>query len=635
MAGPPAALRRRLDRFAAERVGQIRVLWRRSMQLRVVLSTLAMSIVVVGVLGLVLQTQIADRLVQGKEQAALIQADISRQALERDLARIDPDRDGAQAVLDDVLDRLSTSGQDAGSNGLTRGSDPTSDAGAFDAVLIAGSDTLGAVPGTLPTVPGGSTGEISAGPAQVIPPQLRAPVLQGFLATKYLTVASSGQAAPVPTLVVGQPVRTAGRNLQLYLLFPLSAEQRTLALVQSTLALAAGVLLVLLAGISSVVTRQVVRPVRQAADVAERFADGHLDERMPVHGDDEVARLAESYNEMAASIQSQIRQLEEFGALQRRFTSDVSHELRTPLTTVRMAAEVLHAQVDPSEVTASRSAQLLVDELDRFEGLLADLLEISRLDAGMAELGLELVDVASVVRRAAETVRHLVEETDTPLLLDLGDADEPVLAEVDPRRLERILRNLLANAIDHGESRPIEVRLGADEGALAVVVRDHGIGLKPGEAGLVFNRFWRADPSRQRRSGGTGLGLAISLEDARLHGGWLQAWGEVDRGAVFRLTLPLRHGERLRTSPLPLLPVAAAPAAAEPGIHDAAPTAGTALPPMDAEDADDAEDDGATGDGLDDDLDDDLDDGVDLDGLDPAAFPEPSPPSDPGTSVTR
>ncbi|WP_425550075.1 MtrAB system histidine kinase MtrB [Actinomycetospora chlora] len=586
------------------------------MQLRVVLSTLAMSVVVVAVLGLVLQTQIADRLVQGKEQAALIQADISRQALERDLARIDPDRDGAQAVLDDVLDRLSTHGQDSGSDGLARGSDPTSDAGAFDAVLIAGSDTVGAVPGALPTVPGGANVEVSAGPAEVIPPQLRAPVLQGFLATKYLTVASRGQAAPVPTLVVGQPVRTAGRNLQLYLLFPLSAEQRTLALVQSTLALAAGVLLVLLAGISSVVTRQVVRPVRQAADVAERFADGHLDERMPVHGDDEVARLAESYNEMAASIQSQIRQLEEFGALQRRFTSDVSHELRTPLTTVRMAAEVLHAQVDPDDRTGARAAQLLVDELDRFEGLLGDLLEISRLDAGMAELGLELVDVGAVVRRAAETVRHLVDETGTPLLLDLvdqgvdqgGEPGEPVLAEVDPRRVERILRNLLANAIDHGEGRPIEVRLAADDGALAVVVRDHGIGLRPGEAGLVFNRFWRADPSRQRRSGGTGLGLAISLEDARLHGGWLQAWGEVDRGAVFRLTLPLRHGERLRTSPLPLLPVAAAPAAAEPGIHDAAPTTGTALPPPD--------DDGDGGEAHDAD----------------AALPEPAPPADPGSS---
>ena len=107
--------------------------------------------------------------------------------------------------------------------------------------------------------------------------------------------------------------------------------------------------------------------------------------------------------------------------------------------------------------------------------------------------------------------------------------------------------------------------MAADEHAVAVVVRDHGLGLKPGEAGLVFNRFWRADPSRQRRSGGTGLGLAISLEDARLQGGWLQAWGETDHGAVFRLTLPRVAGTLLRTSPLPLIPVTAAPGEAEPG----------------------------------------------------------------------
>ena len=557
-------LRRRAELALAERIGAVRVLWRRSMQLRVVLSTLAMSTVVVLVLGLVLQTQIADRLLQGKQQAALVQADISRQNLERDLSRVDPDRDGTQATLDEALDRLTSSGS---------GSDAR-DAGAFEAVLVAGTEAIG-------TAAGGSTTdgrgpESSSGPADVVPPQLRDPVLKGFLATKYVTVSAAGRPS-VPALVVGEPVRTAGRNLQLYLIFPLSAEQRTLSLIQSTLALAGLALLGLLAGISSIVTRQVVRPVRQAADVAERFADGHLDERMPVYGDDEVARLAESYNEMAASIQQQIHQLEEFGGLQRRFTSDVSHELRTPLTTVRMAAEVLQEHAaDGGDAIAKRSAQLLVAELDRFESLLGDLLEISRLDAGMAELVVEPVDVRDVVRRAAETVHHLVDATATPLLLDLT---EEALAEVDPRRVERILRNLLANAIDHGESRPIEVRVAADDHAVAVVVRDHGIGLKPGEAGLVFNRFWRADPSRQRRSGGTGLGLAISLEDARLQGGWLQAWGETDQGAVFRLTLPRTAGELLRTSPLPLIPVAGAPAGAEPGIHDAAVTTGTALPP--------------------------------------------------------
>jgi two-component system sensor histidine kinase MtrB len=247
-----------------------------------------------------------------------------------------------------------------------------------------------------------------------------------------------------------------------------------------------------------------------------------------------------------------------------------------------MAAEVLKGQAgdDPSDAISLRSAQLLVDELDRFEGLLADLLEISRLDAGMADLGTETADMAGVVRRAAETVRGLAEDTDTPVVLDLP---EQVLADIDPRRVERILRNLLANAIDHGEGRPVEVRLAADDDAVALVVRDHGVGLAPGEAGLVFNRFWRADTSRQRRSGGTGLGLAISLEDARLHGGWLQAWGETDRGAVFRLTLPRRAGDRLRGSPLPLIPVAGAPALARPGIQEAGTTAGTALPPHDAE----------------------------------------------------
>ena len=557
-------LRRRLELALAERVGAVRVLWRRSMQLRVVLSTVAMSSVVVLVLGLVLQTQIADRLLQGKQQAALVQADISRQNLERDLARVDPDREGTQATLDEALDRLTSSGS----------SSDARDAGAFEAVLVAGIEPLGtaSTTGTGPDDP-------SSGPADAVPPQLRDPVLKGFLATKYVTVSSAGHTS-VPALIVGQPVRTAGRNLQLYLIFPLSAEQRTLALIQSTLALAGLALLGLLAGISSIVTRQVVRPVRQAADVAERFADGHLDERMPVYGDDEVARLAESYNEMAASIQQQIHQLEEFGALQRRFTSDVSHELRTPLTTVRMAAEVLHDQAEDFGAIAKRSSQLLVDELDRFESLLGDLLEISRLDAGVAELAIEPVDLRDIVRRAAETVRHLVDESATPLLLDLT---EPAEAEVDPRRVERILRNLLANAVDHGESRPVEVRVAADEHAVAVVVRDHGIGLKPGEAGLVFNRFWRADPSRQRRSGGTGLGLAISLEDARLQGGWLQAWGETDHGAVFRLTLPRTAGDLLRTSPLPLIPVSAAPAEAEPGIRDAAVTTGTALPPPSGE----------------------------------------------------
>ncbi len=519
------------------------VAWRRSLQLRVVVSTLALSTAVVLVLGLVLQTQIAERLVQGKFDAALVQAESGRAVLERDLSGIDPDREGAQGTLNNALDRLTNAS-------LAEQPGPPT-AGEFRAVLTTGH---------------GGGAEISAGTVGDLPFDLINAVAQGGLATKYAAVGG------MPTLMIGQPIRTAGRDLQFYLLFPLDGELRTFGLVQSTLVVGGLVLILLLAGITSLVTRQVVRPVRQAAEVAERFADGHLDERMPVRGDDEVARLAESYNGMAGSIQSQIRQLEEFGALQRRFTSDVSHELRTPLTTVRMAADVLYASREELLPSLRRSSELLVTELDRFEALLGDLLEISRLDSGVAELGAERLDMHAVVSRAVEAVRGLAEESGTPLELDLP---VKVFAEVDPRRVERIVRNLVANAIDHGEGRPVRVCMGADAHAVAVLVRDGGVGLRPGEAGLVFNRFWRAEESRARRSGGSGLGLSISLEDARLHGGWLQAWGEPGHGSAFRLTLPRAVGESLTSSPLPLGPVAEADEA-----HAAAQSSSVPTPPL-------------------------------------------------------
>jgi two-component system sensor histidine kinase MtrB len=148
-----------------------------------------------------------------------------------------------------------------------------------------------------------------------------------------------------------------------------------------------------------------------------------------------------------------------------------------------------------------------------------------------------------------------------------------VHAEVDPRRVERIVRNLVANAIDHSEGKPVHVVLGADERTVAVLVRDHGVGLRPGEAGLVFNRFWRAEESRARRSGGSGLGLSIAIEDARLHGGWLQAWGEIGKGAAFRLTLPRTLADVVESSPLPLGPEDPATPAAEPASVPTPPKA--------------------------------------------------------------
>ena len=220
-----------------------------------------------------------------------------------------------------------------------------------------------------------------------------------------------------------------------------------------------------------------------------------------------------------------------------------------------MAADVLHDARAGFDPATARAAELLQNELDRFEPLLADLLEISRFDAGAAVLEVDDVNLVDVAHRIVDATRPLADQRHVTVVVDAPD--HPCLAEADVRRVERIVRNLVTNAIDHAATdRPdgIVVHVAGDEHAAAIAVRDYGIGLAPGEATMVFNRFWRADPARARTSGGTGLGLSISLEDTHLHGGWLQAWGRPGEGAQFRLTLPRRAGAVLRQSPLPLVP---------------------------------------------------------------------------------
>nr|WP_156756767.1 MtrAB system histidine kinase MtrB [Actinokineospora pegani] len=522
-------------------------LWRRSLQLRVVVSTLALGSAVVFVLGIVLQNQITGRLIAAKEEAAVQQTRAAVEIAERELVGISLDSEVVRNRLTSARNRLTSLS-------------PDSSAGAFEPVLV--NDDKGM-----------ARDQVSfAGDYDAVPVSLREFVLSDPRRTATQIYTVERQNSRITYLIVGAPVSALSTTLplQLYMLYPLTAEQSTISTEQSTLVVGGLVLLLLLAGITNLVTRQVVLPVRRAARAAERFANGELDERMVVVGEDDVARLAQSYNEMAESIEHQIRQLEEFGQLQRRFTSDVSHELRTPLTTVRMAADVLHASRAQFPAGLSRSTELLVDELDRFESLLGDLLEISRLDAGVEDLVAEYADVRAIARRAVESVRVIARNVGTEIVLDLPE--EEVTAEVESRRVERILRNLLANAIDHGEGRPVELRMAMSADAIAVTVRDHGVGLRPGEAELVFNRFWRADPSRNRQTGGTGLGLAISLEDARLHGGGLDAWGERGHGACFRLTLPRMARDEYGESPLPLPPedyTADADVAIEAGSVDA------------------------------------------------------------------
>jgi two-component system sensor histidine kinase MtrB len=386
--------------------------------------------------------------------------------------------------------------------------------------------------------------------------RLRGMVARGNVALQYVTANPDNRGAR-QFLAYGTLIRTQAGDLGLYYLFPLDDEVKSAERVATSVALTGTTLVVLLAMLAAVVTRLVVSPVRLAARTAQRLSAGLLDQRMEVRGEDDLAKLAAAFNQMAANLQRQILRLEEMSRLQRRFTSDVSHELRTPLTTVRMAADLIYTAREDFEPAVGRSAELLHAELDRFEELLTDLLEISRFDAGFAILDAEPADLVPLVRRVAERLDPLAERVGSPIVLELPD--HPVIAEIDQRRVERVLRNLIGNAVEHGENQPVTVTLAADDAAVAITVRDLGIGLKPGEDKLVFNRFWRADPSRARQTGGTGLGLSISLEDARLHGGWLEAWGAPGQGAQFRLALPLRAGDRLVSAPLPLVPEGAAP----------------------------------------------------------------------------
>ena len=500
--------------------------WRRSLQLRVVTLTLGLSLAVILVLGFVLTSQITDRILEVKVRAAS--------------EEIERARNTVSGIVGGEETRSLDSSLQLARNTLISKTGPTSGAGlagTFDAVLV--------VPGD------GPRAATAAGPVEQIPNALRDFVKAGQVSYQYATVRTEGFSGPA--LIIGTPTSSPVTNLELYLIFPLNNEESTITLVRGTMATGGVVLLGLLAAIALLVARQIVLPVRSASRIAERFAEGHLTERMPVRGEDDMARLAVSFNDMAESLSRQITQLEEFGNLQRRFTSDVSHELRTPLTTVRMAADLIYDHSEDLDPALRRSTELMVSELDRFETLLNDLLEISRHDAGVAELSVESVDLRATVRSALDNVGHLADEAGIELIVDLPSNE--VIAEVDPRRVERILRNLIANAIDHAEHKPVRIRMASDEDTVAVTVRDYGVGLRPGEEKLVFSRFWRSDPSRVRQSGGTGLGLAISIEDARLHQGRLEAWGEPGKGACFRLTLPLVRGHKVTTSPLPMKPI--------------------------------------------------------------------------------
>ncbi|MCH9788302.1 MAG: HAMP domain-containing histidine kinase [Actinomycetia bacterium] len=489
--------------------------------------TLVLSITVVGALGFLLLSRVTTGLLEAKERSAVSEASAGLGEAQRllDAANTGPSTPSPSRLVDTVVTSLAT-----------RAGSPAT----FDVLLLSTLPDIGA--------PERGTNLVAV---SSIPPELRDAVTQDrrqswtFSEIRFLDGRSS------PGFVVGAPlsIPTVG-PYELYYLFPLSQEQQTLDLVSSSI-LTAGIVLVGLLGVVAwIVTRQVVVPVRAAAKTAERLSSGNLDERLPIRRDDDLDQLARSFNAMAESIDAQITQLEELSRVQQRFVSDVSHELRTPLTTIRMAADVLFESRQSLTAETARSTELLQNQLDRFEALLSDLLEISRFDAGAAKLASDSVDVATLVQHVIDGTEPLAQSHN--LRVRFASYERPCNVVCDARRIERIIRNLVDNAVEHGNEKGVLVELAGDDDVVSFTVRDFGVGMRPGEASLVFNRFWRADPARARTTGGTGLGLAIALEDAHLHGGWLEAWGEPGIGACFRLTLPRVAGAAVTHAVLPL-----------------------------------------------------------------------------------
>jgi two-component system sensor histidine kinase MtrB len=514
-------------------VQRARHLWRSSLQLRTVAITVFLSTIAVTIISGYMSLSIATNLYEARKSQAIAEA---RQATVSAQGLFD-----SSVAADGTID-VEAVNQTAQTTIRSVASSP---GGTQFAILRTPGQT------TAVTMTPTSTRGLDE---TVISDDLRAQVStsDGLIYTQ--AVAINGDEGADPGLVVGSvfEVPTAGQY-ELYLVYNVRDVQQTLDFVQQTLVIGSLLLVATIGLVTYLVTRLAINPVRVAAETAEKLADGQLEERIPVKGEDVIATLGRSFNRMADSLQRQITQLAALSRVQQRFVSDVSHELRTPLTTIRLAGDVLYEQRDQFSPTTARTAELLHAQVDRFEVMLADLLEMSRYDAGAVELDTEPTNLVRLVEESLEAIRPLAVEKGSELrLVAPGGYFE---ADVESRRIRRILQNLLGNAVDHGEGRPIVVYVDSNRDAVAIAVRDYGVGMDAAQLERVFDRFWRADPSRQRSTGGTGLGLAIATEDAQLHGGNIDVWSVLGEGTCFRLTLPREGGASVENSPIALPPV--------------------------------------------------------------------------------
>ncbi|MCC3290459.1 MULTISPECIES: MtrAB system histidine kinase MtrB [unclassified Arthrobacter] len=522
------------DSFRRATFHRIARQWRRSLQFKTVVSTLLLVALAGAGIGAFLSHQIADSLYEERLTQFRTEATGGLSKVKdnfRDTAA--SDREGTDRLVMDTLPLLEGQGADAQRTYLLTPL-PTSDPLYVTSSVNSGTITASGIPVALSDAVIASDATASE--------------------TDYVFWSPLELANGEPGIAFGTKVTLPPDSSEyaLYLIYDLHSMQETLDDIHRILWIAGFLLLAISGTIAWIVAKAGLGAVSDAAAVSEKLAAGELQERMEVKGEDEVARLAASFNRMAGTLQDQITQLATLSRMQQVFVSDVSHELRTPLTTVRMAAEVLYEARDSFDPMYRRSTELLYHQVERFQALLADLLEISRFDAGAAALDLEPTDVFHIVRDVIDATEPLANNCGSEVVVVSKEAS--CVVDADPRRIERILRNLLVNALEHGEGEPIEIAIAASEDAVGIAVRDHGIGMTEEDAEHVFDRFWRADPARARTTGGSGLGLSIATEDTRLHNGWLEAWGEPGNGSCFRLTLPRRHGAGFESSPVPLSP---------------------------------------------------------------------------------
>ena len=310
---------------------------------------------------------------------------------------------------------------------------------------------------------------------------------------------------------------------------------------------AAGFLLAMITTAAIAASRRVLLPVRRLARATQRMSGGDLSVRIQPRGRDELAQLVASFNGMASALADKVGELERMEARARRFAGDVSHELRTPLTAMTAVTDILyeHPGLAGDAATAARLVRQEVLHLNR---LVEDLIEISRFDAGTAQLVTDDTDVATAVGRCLRARSWTDVSADVPAGMTV---------RLDRRRFDVILANLVGNALRHG-ALPVTVTAdvqphGHGGTRLTVNVRDHGDGLPPTAIPHLFNRFYKADTARAR-SEGSGLGLAIAWENARLHGGRIDAGNHSGGGAIFTVSLPVNghfpiSGTQLQTEP--------------------------------------------------------------------------------------